>query len=170
MRPSVKYSPLAGQRVRSKRQAPRSFPWSGSRSLKRHFLSRAVHDARFLSRERIVSTSRLRLSLSHPYALHSPSNTCTYISPSFSSCLSNYKLYWQLTTSSRLVRAFHGDENDDVFAADILVDVRVRRNLPAEFFDTVRFEDTWFFFRDSTTAMAVRALKRALPHTDDVMA
>lgn len=163
MRPPVKYSSLAGQRVRSKRQASRSSSWSGSRSLKRHFLSRAVHDVRFLSREEHLYLSVTPLFI-YPYALHSIC-TCIYIyiylSFSFSYCFSNYKLYWQLTTSLRLVRSFHG-KSDDISVAngDILVDVCVRRNLSMEFSDAVRFEDTWFF-RGSTTAMVVRALKCA---------
>lgn len=147
MRPPVKYSPPAGQRVRSKRQALRSFSWSGSRSLKRHFLSRAVHDARFLSREErlyLSATLLFYLSVRAPLSI----STCIYIYIflSFSYCFSNYKLYWQLTTSSRLVRSFHGRDWRRI-CAYILVDVRVWRNLSTEFSDIVRFEDTWFFSR-----------------------
>lgn len=83
--------------------------------LKRHFLSRAARDAHFLSREKIVPTSRSS-SLSAICALFLPTRAslCLFFSLSFFYRLSNYKLYWQLTTSPKLVRSFHGEASNNV--------------------------------------------------------
>jgi len=106
----------SGGSTGQKRQALRSSSWSGSRSLKRHFLSRTIH-ARFLSREERLYLLAIPLFI-YLYPFHSRTCICVCVCVFFSYCLSNYKLYWQLTTSSRLIRAFHGEENDDVSVAD----------------------------------------------------
>lgn len=58
-----------------------------------------------------------------PYLLYPPialsfcPHSCLFFSLSFFHRLSNYKLYWQLTTRPKLVRSFHGEATDDVFVA-----------------------------------------------------
>lgn len=83
---------------------------------------------------------------------------------------SNYKLYQQLTTSSKLVRSFHGEAIDDVSVANTGILVRhsyVQGNLAmrtSSMRSVLRIHDP---FRGSTTAMVVRALKCALSHSEE---
>lgn len=89
----------------------------------------------------------------------------------FSCRLSNYKLYWQLNEKTRACILPQQSEYVFVANAGILVwRLYVQGNLairssPTRF--VLRIHD---FFRGSTTAMAIRVLKRTLPHTKDVMA
>lgn len=165
MRLPLKYNPLAGQQVR---QTPGALLmiWFSFRTQKTFpFEGRARRSFPFARKN--VSASRLCSSL----FARTRSDLYVYLSlPSLFRYFSNYKLYQQLTTSSKLVRSFHGEAIDDVSVANtgILVGILMwQGNLAmrtSSMRSVLRIHNP---FRGSTTAMVVRALKRALSHSEE---